>query len=235
MDNQTEYAADQGSEQGLGIIQRLIGVLTSPRATFDDIAKRPTWIFPMILLIVVGATSGYFLQDIVWDNAVEQIQQKNPGMDPSALGTAETITRISTWAAPIVTTPLFYLVIAGLFLFTGNILLGGDGRFKQAFAAVSWSGIVTIVSSIINIPVMVSKGELNSATNLTFLAPSAEKESLIFFILSQFDLFLVWWVVVMGIGLAAIYKFTSQKGITVVAIWWVIYLVIATGIKALMS
>jgi hypothetical protein len=34
---------------------RLIGVLVSPGKTFESIARRPTWLVPLLVLVAVGA------------------------------------------------------------------------------------------------------------------------------------------------------------------------------------
>src|SRR5713101_6232998 len=38
---------------------RIIGVFFSPTATFEDIAKRPSWILPVVLMTVLGAGVAY--------------------------------------------------------------------------------------------------------------------------------------------------------------------------------
>ncbi|RME00828.1 MAG: YIP1 family protein [Calditrichaeota bacterium] len=213
-------------------ISRMIGVLFAPGETMKNIASQPTWVFPLVIIILVSVASGYLLQDLVWQRALEQIQN-NPNVTQQQLEISEKITRISTWAAPVLAVPIMYLIIAGLFLFTGNVLLGGEARFKTAFSVVCWSGMVSVLGAIVTIPIMRSRGELTSITSLTFLAPGADIKSATYFILSQLDLFYVWWVAVLGVGMAAVYNFPIKKGIMTVAAWWVFYILVVAGIKAL--
>lgn len=213
------------------VVGRLIGVITAPGETFKRIVANPTWVFPLILIVAASMVIGYFLRDLVWQNTLETMQQ-NPNFDPAQAGTVEKITKISAWAAPVLTVPIIYLIVAGLLLFVGNVIQGRDARFKTLFSVTCWSGIVSLVGSIVNVPMMLSKGELGNVTSLTFLAGDAGKDSTLYFVLSQIDLVYIWWVLVLGIGFSAVYNYMQQKGILTVFSMWVIYLVIAVGLKA---
>ncbi len=231
MSEETASAADAAEAS---VAQRMYGVFFSPKATFADIARRPDWVFPFVIGIVTSVLSGYFLQDVIWEVTREQMQN-NPNISPEqleqTLQAAETWVRYSSWIMPLITTVLMYVVIAALLLFSGNVLLGGEARFVQVFSVVCWSSLVNVVNSLVNVPLMRSRGELASATNLTFLAPEAEMQSVTYFLLSQLDLFYLWWVALLGMGLAAVYNYTTQKGITIVASWWVLYIIIASVFK----
>jgi len=218
----------------MSVLQRIYGVFVSPKATFADIARQPDWMVPFMLGLIGAALSGFYMQDLIWEMTREQMQN-NPNIAPDQLETtlqaAEGWIRISSWLMPPLTTALMYAVIAGILLFTGNVLLGGEARFKPVFSAVCWSGLVNILNSVVNIPIMRSRGELVSATNLTFLAPGAEMQSPTYFLLSQLDLFYIWWVALIGMGFAAVYQYPPRKGMTVAALWWGVFIVIAMGFK----
>jgi hypothetical protein len=120
-------------------------------------------------------------------------------------------------------------------MFVGNTILGGEGKYKTVFSMVCWSGLISLLSSIVNIPVMKSKGVMETATNLaSFLSPDDNK-SVFYYFLSQIDLFTIWWLVVLGFGMAAVYRFSTNKGMTAAFGLWAIYLVVAVGIKAIFS
>ncbi len=230
--------AAQTDEQAMSIFERFIGVFVSPQATFQNIARNPNWIFPLLLVTLAGAVSGYFLQDAIVNMAREQITQ-NPNLSPEqieeAAASVEKFTRITAWLMPLLTTPIMFLAIAGILMLTGNVFLGAEARFSQVFSVVTWSSVITILSSIVNVPFMRAQGVLNSLTNLTFLAPNADFKSATFFLLQQLDLFYIWWVVLMGMGIAAVYQFTVKKGITIVASWWLVYILVSLGFKSLFS
>jgi len=42
-------------------IQRVIGVIFSPDATMQSIAKRPDWVFPLVLLLITALAAGIII------------------------------------------------------------------------------------------------------------------------------------------------------------------------------
>ncbi|MDQ7052993.1 MAG: Yip1 family protein [candidate division KSB1 bacterium] len=234
-DSQSVQAA-QPTDKPMSVSGRFFGVIVSPQATFQNIARFPNWVVPLIVVAIAGMLSGYFLQDTIVQMAREQIAQ-NPNLTPEqveqAVSRMEGFTRLSAWLMPLITTPIMFLIIAGILMLTGNVFLGAEATFRQVFSVVSWSAVITVLSSIINVPFMRSSGELNSLTNLTFLAPNADMKSATFFLLQQLDLFYIWWVVLMGMGMAAVYNFTVKKGITIVVSWWLVYILVSLGLKSL--
>jgi len=217
------------------VVERIIGIFTNPRATMEDIAARPTWVVPLIIVVIASTAAGFLLKDVIVQNTLSQMQEKNPNIPAEQLATTETWTRIMSWVGALVFTPIFYVVLAAVFLFVGNTVLGGEAKFKTVFSMICWSGIISLLSSIVNIPVMLSRGAMESATSLASLLSPDDSKSVFYFFLSQIDLFTIWWLVVIGFGMAAVYRFSTNKGMTAAFGLWAIYLVIAIGFKALFS
>jgi hypothetical protein len=62
-------------------------------------------------------------------------------------------------------------------------------------------------------PLALAKGDILVTISLGALAPVKAFDSLLFVILSKFDLFIIWEIVAAGIGLSAVYGFSRNKGI----------------------
>ncbi len=217
--------------QSQSVINRIIGVFTSPRPTMDDIVARPSWILPLLILIVTVGLSGYFLKDLIVDQALAEMDQAG-NMTQEQMDAAEPWIERSALIGPAIVSPIIYLILAGVFMFVGNVILGGESKFKIAFSLVCWSGMITLLSSAITIPLMLSRGDMASPTSLAFLA-GEDKKSALFFLFSQIDLFYIWWLAVIGIGFAAAYKLTNQKGIVTVLACWAVFLALGMGLKAI--
>ena len=66
-------------EKGMGEISRIAGVFFEPGKTFADIARRPTWVVPMVLMIVVVLVLiALFAQHVGWERAVRHQFETNP-------------------------------------------------------------------------------------------------------------------------------------------------------------
>jgi hypothetical protein len=218
-------------------IERLIGVFVSPESTMQDIAARPTWVVPLIILMLVGALSGYFLKDAILQTQLEGMEKRNMTAEQieQARPMMEKMMTYTAPLAPLITTPIFYVIIAGVLMLVGNLILGGETRFPTIFSVTCWSGMISVLSSLINVPVMVNRQVMESATSVASLFPAEESPSFFHNLLGQIDLFWIWWVVVLGFGIAAAYKFSTRKAMTTVFILWAIFAVVAAAIKSLFS
>lgn len=218
-------------------IQRMIGVFVSPESTMQDIAARPSWVVPLIIVTLVGSLGAFFLRDAILQTQLEAMEKRNMTAEQieQARPSMEKIMNITVPLVPLITTPLFYLIIAGVLMFTGNVILGGEAKFSHLFAITCWSGIITVLSSLVNVPIMANKMVMESATSLSSLLPFEENKTLLYHLFSQIDLFLIWWVAVVGFGVAAVYKFSTRKAMMMVFSLWAIYVVIAVALKSIFS
>jgi hypothetical protein len=185
----------------------------------------------LIIVVAVAGLSGYFLTDLILGQALEEMA-KNPNMTQEQMDVASKWIGVSAGVMPVIFTPIIYLLIAGVLLFVGNVIFGGEAKFKTVFSVVCWSGLLTLFTSSVAVPLMLSRGEMVSPTSLAFLG-GEDKGTAWYFLTSQVDLFYIWWLVVMGLGFAAIYKFANQKGLVTVFACWAVYLVLSMGLKAI--
>lgn len=223
--------------QAKGPLERLIGVFVSPASTMQDIAAHPSWVVPLIILMLSGALAGYFLKDAILQTQLEGMEKRNMTAEQieQARPMMEKMMTYTAPLAPLVTTPIFYAIIAGVLMFVGNVILGGETKFSPLFAITCWSGMISVLGSIINVPIMAKKMVMESATSLSSLLPSEDNKTLLYHLFSQIDLFWLWWVAVLGFGVAAVYKFTTRKAMTMVFTLWAIYVVIAVAVKSIFS
>ena len=73
-------------------------------------------------------------------------------------------------------------------------------------AVVTHAGAISILATLFTLPLNYARESLSGATNLGVFAPFLDEGSLPARFLGMIDLFLVWWVVVLAIGLAVLYK-----------------------------
>ncbi len=221
--------------QSKGVFERIIGVFISPAETMRDIVARPSWLVPLIIIAVIGSVGSIFLKDAIVQQQIEGMQKRNMSEEQiqQALPMME---KMMTYTVPLfalIMTPIWYLLIAGIGLFVGNVVLGGEAKFSTLFSVTSWSGIITILSSLVNIPVMASRQTMESATSLGSFFAAEENKTFFHHLLGQIDLFVLWWVVVLGFGIAAAYKFSTKKAMTIVFVVWAIFALGAAAFKSM--
>ena len=60
-------------------VWRLVGVIFSPKTTFADIVRKPSWLLPVILLAVLGAIVAVSLhRKMDWREYMSQQIEKSP-------------------------------------------------------------------------------------------------------------------------------------------------------------
>ncbi len=198
----------------LSLPARLIGVLTSPGATFRSVVAHPAWFGVLAVQIVVTALAFvvFFSTDAgkaaYVDQAVSSIESFGGSVNADMY---EGIQRQAEYARVIqpvsmlifgpVVTALFAALIYGVFA-----VLGGEARFKQVFAVVAHAGVVTSLQPLFTLPLNYQRQTMSSATNLGVFLPMLEEGSFLASLLGVIDLFYIWYVVVLGIGLAVLYR-----------------------------
>ena len=225
------------SPRARGLAARVIGVLTSPRATYADVAAHPRWLGALIVVLATTiASSTWLLSTEVGQRAVidQQLQTAEAFGRPIPDAQLEQLKRFVPYAAyfaaasQIVFVPLVALVIAGVALAIFNGGLGADATFRQVFAIVAFSSVLLGVKALFSTPLNYARESLSSPTTLTAVLPFFDDNTFAARLLGSIDLFYVWWIVNLAIGLGVLYKRrTAPIATTLLVVYGAIALTIA--------
>ena len=220
-----------------GLAARVVGVLTSPRATYADIAARPRWLG--VMLVVMAAT----ILPIMW--LLQTEVGRRAGLDSNCRRSSRSAGRSATsstsrWSGwrPMRATsrppvrwsalPLVTLVIAGIVFAIFNGGLGADATFRQVFAVVAFSSVVTGLRTLFSTPLNYARESMSSPTSLAAALPFFADDTFGARLLGSIDLFLIWWIVSLAIGLGVLYKRrTAPIATTMLVVYGAIALTIA--------
>ena len=73
-----------------GLLARMLGVLTSPKATFAAVAARPRWLGVMAITLVISAACQYvILSSPAMQDAMYEQATRNPNMTEAQVAGAE--------------------------------------------------------------------------------------------------------------------------------------------------
>ena len=226
---------------GKSLFARVWGILTSPGETFADVVARPQILGMMVLVILVTVvcTAGFLSTSVgkqaYLDQAVRSTESFGGHVTDESYAVME---KMSAYAAPLVAVqmsifgPLMWLILAGILFAVFNAALGGDASFKQVFAVVVYSSAVTVVQQLFVTPLNFVRESMSSATNLSVFLPMLDESSFLTKFMGTIDVFLIWWVVVLAIGLGVLYR--RKTGPIAIGLF-VVYGIIATIIAAVTS
>ena len=197
-----------------GLLARMLGVLTSPKATFAAVAARPRWLGVMaITLLIAAACQFYIMSSEGMQDAMFEQATRNPNMTDQQVAGVERFIGALPYVlagATLILGPLFSAVIAGILLLIFSTLMGGEAKFKQVYSVMAHSGVVSTISAVLTAGLVMLGAKPTGANppgaNLGIFVPMLEETSFVTQFLSAIDLVLVWWIVTLSIGLAVLYK-----------------------------
>ncbi|MEA2166329.1 MAG: hypothetical protein QOK37_4456 [Thermoanaerobaculia bacterium] len=214
--------------------QRIIGVLFSPDATMASIARRPDWVVPLIILMVMALLAGVVIaQHVDFGAAAREAMEQNKNMSQEQMDRgvkmAAGIGKVMTYLSPVLSA-IGLLIIAGVLLLAFR-LFGGEGDFKQAFSVTCYSSMPGVIKGIVMIIIILVKGGTFPAQTLATLVRSNlgflvdyKANPIAFALLSSFDIFSIWYLVLMIIGFAYLARVSKVKSAVIIISLWIVVL-----------
>ena len=225
----------------MGLPARFIGVITSPGDTFRSVAAHPRW-FGM--LVVTTLLVAFFTvlpmttpegQQAALDQQVSQMEsfgRQVSDADYEQMQRSAGFTPYFAAGGILVFSPVMVLIISGILFAVFNAAMGGNATFKQLLSVVVHAGVISALSALFTGPLNYFRGAVGSATNLAVLLPMVDEKSFVGRLLAMTDLFIIWWLVVLSIGLAVLIGRRKQP---IVITLLAVYAVIALGVAAVMT
>ena len=220
------------------LVARFIGIITSPRETYAAVVAHPKW-FGMLALVAIGMGllfAGFLFtktgQDAWLDAAVNSPFSR--GVNEQQMQGMQRIAPFVGYFALVqflIVLPLVSVVIAGILYAVFNVAMGGTATFKQVFAVVVHGGPIGILSALFTVPMNYSRGTMSSATNLGVFVPMLSEQSFVAHFLGVIDIFIVWQLIVVSIGLAVLYRRRTQPIATALLVVYAIIALIVAVVR----
>ncbi len=220
-----------------GLAARIIGVVFSPRPTYEAVAERPRAFGVLaVSVLVMMLAQGIFLSTDVGKRALLDTQVSS--METFGVNVTDEmyaqmqaqlpIAPYTTAGSQLVLIPLVSAVFAGLLLALFTAVLGGNATFKHVFAVVAHANVILALQQLFSTPIAYARGDMTSATKLAVFLPNLEEMGFTSYLLSALDLFIAWWLISVAIGIAALYRRTTGPiAAGLLASYFVIALLIA--------
>lgn len=228
--------------------ERIVGVLFSPGETFADIARKPDILLPLIIFVIIGyASAAVMMPRMDFESVIskqrENMRKQQPKMSEQDLARFDRIavasTKVGGWLSPLLAI-IFYVVVAAVFLFAFRVM-GGEGTFLQAFSATLYSWIPLLIFSIISTIVILARGTFDPLTTATLVKSNPaflvdmNAQPVLFAFLASLDVFIIWTLVLMVFGFAAMAKVSRGKSAAIVASVYVVFVLLRMGLAALQA
>lgn len=235
----------------MSFLSRLVGVFIEPGETFEDIARKPNWIAPLILMVLVSlAVMETMLAKVgVSRIMMHTLQQSGRAatMDPEQLNQAITkgapITAAFMQGAAIFGVPIILLIVAGFGLIVLNGFFGEKARFKEVFSATCYAYLPHIVGAVMAIAVMFFADpdafipQNPAPTNPGFFMDPATSSHAVYALASSLDIFTLWFLALLAIGLSKVLQKKAKTGSIFMTFLgaWILLIIVRVAFTMLMG
>ena len=222
--------------RGPGLASRLVGVLFTPRRTFGDVVRQPHWLGALtVVALTTAVTTGWLFSTEVGQQAA--LEQQVRALESFGLtvtdelydqlaGRLENSTHLTALSV-VVVFPIMSLIIAGVVWTVCHVLLGAHAPFRALYAVVAHVGAVGIVQQLFVVPLNYARGVMSSPTTVSAFLPMLEPGSFLARLLGAIDLFIIWQLLVLAIGVGVLYH---RRTGPIVTTFYTLYAIIAVGI-----
>jgi hypothetical protein len=235
----------------LSFPQRLLGIFISPGETFADVARKPDFVPPLVLLVLLSvAGAEAFLHKIGMEPILKwalEHSSRTASMAPDQIqGLVEKMVPYYTWiarAAGVVWPVLVVLVAAVVGLVAVNSVFGGQITFKTAFSISCYAYAVNIIYDLIALTMtafgdpehFISNPQNPTPTSVGFFLNPLDTSKPLLALGGSLEIFTFWNMALLAVGLSvgpgrkakAVPLFFTLFGL------WVVMVLIKMGLATL--
>jgi hypothetical protein len=162
MSNDEVETKNSGSDPFSTSLSTMVNIFVSPLEAFDSIAPRPTFIFPLLLILLGNiVTYGWYFSVVDYPWLVDQLMLQLGDLPSEQLTAAReaytSMTSTGMMASSLVSIVVMLLLVYSLqagYLSMVSALVGAPFRFKHWFSLNCWAylpGLLVIIVSMVNI------------------------------------------------------------------------------------
>ena len=190
----------------ISVVGRILRVFYAPSETFEAVAEQRSvadWLVPTIIVAVAIFVSTYLTLPIYVAETMEQMKQQMPAEQRSEMeGTGEAM-RISGLIAAPVMTFVWLFIGAAMYLLIGK-LLGGLLGYGHCLAIVAYTSLIAILQHVVKTSLVLASETMDVQIGLGMFLSEEARKSFGGALLTSIEPFVVWMVVVAGLGLSIV-------------------------------
>jgi hypothetical protein len=213
----------------------LKGIIVTPGSTLGKLMEKKQWIATLILILVFVFVFSYISAPAKMAQSQELLEesQMSEYLSAEELEDFQNMTgsrriMVALWGTFIT---FLVLVVAAFFVYLFYGIGGTEGVYSNYFTIVVNASIIDTVLplllGILSILSGIGIAALSNLANLLALAPN----TMTYLIVSQIDLFNIWYLVALALGIAVFSKISQKKSLFIAGI----YFLFTTALKILFS
>jgi hypothetical protein len=224
---------------------KIIGLFSEPKKTFEKIShyspKTIDWLLPLTLLLIIVVLSRVIIMnnpDLAFqikqqqkdrmekslNTAVEKKQitaeQKEERLNQSLDSMNKPIFQFLGYIGIIIGGFIVFFIISGVYFLFAKFALKGEGSYSAALVANGMTGYIGIIQIILATILSYILGRIVNDVSIASLINS-DKSTVVGYILSKFDIIVIWTFIVLSIAYSKLFKSVSigKYYVMVFGIW----------------
>ena len=223
-----------------GVFRRMVNVFFSPNETFFSVTRRvrhKDWIVPLVISAIVGLISLQMMMPVIEAQTRARLEQMADEKEMTeeqrerVFGMTQKMSGISATVGAVVMVFVMAFVLALILMAMTNFLMGGEATFKQALAVTSYTSLIGIPAAIVMVPLALAKGTIEVQFGPGLFLPDEMSGSFVYALLANINLFNIWQLAVVCIGMGIVAIVPTRKVGYGVAVLYIIYLAAAAAAK----
>jgi len=226
---------------------RLVNVIVDPKPAFADIAARPSFWVPMVLVTLCSlAFILLFSSHVGWEHFMRQQFEQSPKAQNMAPEDRERAIQMQLKFGPpfgtaiaVIAPPVLMLITAGVLLFVFNNMFGASVKFGQALAVSAYASVPRVLATAGAAAVMLLKDPTDfdlknpAGYNLGFYFDPHSVPAWLHSLLTSIDVFTIWGLLLLAAGMAAITRKPFKSALTGVLVPWAVVVLIGMAWAAM--
>ena len=206
-------------------LSRLSGVYFSPGETFKEMGRNPSFLIPLLMLMLIGGLGAYLLIERIsvakffgdgFEQAVAQgrMPQEQATQQLDAMNKYALWVKVGFFVWGLIQWAIIPLAVAGIFKLI-SMLLGTENKFKPVFTVTVYAMLaIAIISTLVFVTTLYLKpveeidmqnlGVTSLGSLLTMLLGKDGLPKFIMALAGWIDLFAIWMLSLLSIGYAAV-------------------------------
>lgn len=226
----------------MSLLARMLGVITSPVAVYDDVAAAPrtpsNWIAPWILLIIATAiltqiliqNAGlaeqlmtvmreqvdFLVNDgtVTREDADRQLAVLQPGMP---MFTVLSVAGPAFWGLGLV------FALSLLYWLIGRSAMHAHAPYMKVVEVVGLASVISVIELCVSTGLIVATGTIAITPTAAALVPTVAQDSMLYALLVKVNPFSIWMAVVTSVGLARLFRRDVPKVIVLILSLWILW------------
>ena len=212
----------------MSVVGRMLRVFYAPSEAFEAVSEQRSaadWLVPTVIVAVVIFISTYLTIPV-------QLAEMTQQMPAEQREGAQTAIKVSSLVAAPVMTFVMLFIGAAIYLLVGR-LLGGLLGYGQCLAIVAYTSLISIPQHIVRTPLLLANETMKVQIGLGMFLSEEVRKGFGGALSSSIDPFVVWMVVIAGLGLAIVGQVERSHAYAGIAAITLIFLAIGAFFSTL--